>query len=422
MSPTFTPFPPFDIAIRILVAVGCGLLVGLERQWAHKELGSRTFPIVSLLGALTALVSPGFEVGGFAGIVVLVAVTAVRNLLLNGAAETTTSAALMATFALGVLAGEGHVFTPAAAAVLMTLMLSLKPQLSRFALGLSGQEVRGAVLLALIGFVIYPVLPNRFVDPWGLFNPREVWLTIILISTIGFVNYILLRLFSARGLYYTAIFGGLVNSTATIAELTTLLRDSGENGQAQAGTVNLLTIISMFARNLVLLTIFSWSAGLIALWPMLAMACTATIFVWRRKAVTAEAPSLHLSSPLELQKVASFGLLFVLIQTAGSLGQKLLGSSGVIAVSVIGGLASSASSTAAAAMLSAHGSISPREAAVCAVLTSIASMLVNLPILYRQFRNRRFILRLALLSGAIALLGGAALALEFLRPRVINFL
>ncbi len=422
MSQSFTSFPPFDIATRILVAVGCGLLVGLERQWSHKELGSRTFPIVSLLGALAALISPGFEVGAFAGIVVLIAVTAVRNLILNGAPETTTSAALMATFALGVLAGEGHVFTPAAAAILMTLMLSLKPQLSRFAVGLSGEEVRGAVLLALIGFVIYPVLPNRFVDTWGLFNPREVWLTIILISAIGFVNYILLRLFSARGLYYTAIFGGLVNSTATIAELTTLLRDSGENGEAQAGTVNLLTIISMFARNLVLLAIFSLSAGLMAVGPMLAMAATAAIFIWWRKAVTAETPALHLGSPLELRKVASFGVLFVLIQTGGSLGQKLLGSSGVIGVSVIGGLASSASSTAAAGTLAAHGSISPREAAICTVLTSIASMLVNLPILYRQFRNRRLIWRLALLSGVIALLGGAALTLEFLWPRLVEWL
>jgi uncharacterized membrane protein (DUF4010 family) len=402
-----------------LVAVGCGLLVGLERQWSHKELGSRTFPIVSLLGALAALISPAFEVAGFAGIVALIVVAAVRNLMLNGAPETTTAAALLATFALGVLAGEGHVFTPAAAAILMTLMLSLKPQLSRFALGLKGGEVRGAVLLALIGFVIYPVLPDRFVDPWALFNPREVWLTIILISTIGFVNYILLRLFSTRGLYYTAVFGGLVNSTAVIAELSTLLRDSGENGEIQAVTVNLLTIVSMFARNLVLLAIFSLPAAMIALGPMVLMACTAAVIVWRQKGVTASSPSLHLGSPLKLQKVASFGLLFVFIQSLGSLGQRALGSSGIVVVSLIGGLASSASSTAAAATLAAHGRISPREAAICTVLTSIASMLANLPIVYRQFRNRRLIWELALLSGAIGLLGSLALTIEFFWPHIV---
>lgn len=414
----FATFPPFDIATRILVAVGCGLLVGLEREWSHKELGSRTFPIVSLLGALAALISSGFVVAGFAGIVALIVVLGVRNMALQGAAETTTSAALMVTFALGVLAGQGHVFTPAAAVILMTLMLSLKPQLSRFALGLNAEEVRGAVLLALIAFVIYPVLPDRFVNPWGLFNPREDWLIIVLISAIGFVNYLLLRLFSERGIYYTAVFGGLINSTAAIAELSTLLRNAGENTEAQAVNVNLLTIVSMFARNVVLLAIFSWPAGLMAFGPILAMACAAAVIAWREHRVTTPAPGLHLGSPLELKKVASFGLLFVFIQTAGSLGQKLLGSSGIIVVSLVGGLASSASSTAAAATLAAHGRIAPHEAAICTVLTSIASMMANLPIVYRQFRNRQLIRRLVLVSGGIALLGVAVLAgVVFVGPR-----
>lgn len=419
MVESLTRFPALDVATRILVAVACGLLVGLERQWAHKELGSRTFPIVSLLGAISALISPAFEIAGFAGIVVLVAVTGIRSLVLNGAAEATTSAALMATFALGVLSGEGHVFTPSAAAILMTLMLAFKPQLARFAFGLKGEEVRGAVLLALIGFVIYPTLPNRFVDPWQLFNPRTVWLTIILISAIGFVNYILLRLFSVRGLYYTAIFGGLVNSTAAIAELTSLLRDSGENSEAQAVTVNMLTIISMFVRNLGLLVIFSPQAALLALGPILAMIATASLVVWRQKSGTSAAPSLQIGSPLELTKVASFGLLFVFIQTAGALGQRLLGSSGIVVVSLLGGLASSASSTAAAATLASQGHISPHEAAVCTVLTSIASMMANLPIVYRHFRNRRLILRLAMSSGLIGLLGGGALVVESLWPRIV---
>jgi len=417
-SQNFVAFPFFEVGQRILVAVGCGLLVGLEREWSHKELGSRTFPIVSLLGALAALISTGFVVAGFAGIVALIVVLGVRNIMLRGGAETTTAAALMVTYALGVLAGEGHVFTPAAAVILMTLMLSLKPQLSRFVLGVNAEEIRGAVLLALIAFVIYPVLPNRFVDPWGLFNPREDWLIIVLISAIGFVNYVLLRFFSERGIYYTAIFGGLINSTAAIAELATLLRDAGENTEAQAVSVNLLTIVSMFARNVILLAIFSQPAGLMALGPILAMACAAAIVAWRQRRVTTPAPALRLGSPLELKKVASFGLLFVFIQTAGSLGQKLLGSSGIIVVSLVGGLASSASSTAAAATLAAHGRIAPHEAAICTVLTSIASMMANLPIVYRQFRNRQLIRRLVFVSGGIALLGGAVLGvIVFLAPR-----
>jgi uncharacterized membrane protein (DUF4010 family) len=68
--------------------------------------------------------------------------------------------------------------------------------------------------------VIYPLLPNRFLDPWHLLNPRQSWLIVIIIAALEFANYMLLRFFSRRGLYYTAFLGGLVNSTATVAELT----------------------------------------------------------------------------------------------------------------------------------------------------------------------------------------------------------
>ncbi len=188
--------------------------------------------------------------------------------------------------------------------------------------------------------------------------------------------------------------------------------------EAQAIAVNLLTVVSMFARNLVLLAIFSPSASLMALGPILAMACATALIAWREQQARTPAPALDLGSPLELKKVASFGLLFVFIQTAGSLGQKLLGSSGIIVVSLVGGLASSASSTAAAATLAAHRRIAPHEAAICTVATSIASMLANLPIVYRQFRDPQLIRKLTFISGGIALLGGAVLAgVAFFAPR-----
>jgi uncharacterized membrane protein (DUF4010 family) len=201
------------------VAIGIGLLVGFERQWAHKDPGVRTFAIVSLMGMLSALISINYALVALAGIVALLVIVNLGSITSQGRIPMTTSGALMATFTMGALVGEGHVFTPTASAILMTLLLSLKPQFSRLAGDINQEEVRGAVLLGLIGFVIYPVLPDRFVDPWNLLNAREAWLIVILIAAIGFMNYVLLRLFSTRGVYYTAIFGGLVNSTATIAEL-----------------------------------------------------------------------------------------------------------------------------------------------------------------------------------------------------------
>lgn len=65
-------FVPLGVATKLLVSLGVGLLVGFEREWSHKDLGVRTFSLVSLLGVLTALGSPPLAWIGMAGVVLLV--------------------------------------------------------------------------------------------------------------------------------------------------------------------------------------------------------------------------------------------------------------------------------------------------------------------------------------------------------------
>ena len=208
--------PPADISIKLAIAIGIGMLVGLEREWSQKDLGTRTFTIAAIAGTLSILAGSPIAYITFAGILVIVALAGFRNVHEAKPVESTTSAAVIFTFVLGVLVGQGHHYTPVAAAILMTMLLSLKPALTHFAGGLLVNEVRSALLLGLLAFVIYPVLPDHTVDPWNLINPREAWLTIIAIAVLGFVNYVLLKIYNSRGLYYSAVLGGLVNSTAAI--------------------------------------------------------------------------------------------------------------------------------------------------------------------------------------------------------------
>ena len=118
MQETASAFPPIEIATKLLLSLGIGLLVGFEREWSHKDLGVRTFTIISLFGMLAALIAPLFVFIGLAG------VGALRN---QRPLEATTSGALLVTFALGVLIGQGHVFTPTASAIVMTLLLRSNP-------------------------------------------------------------------------------------------------------------------------------------------------------------------------------------------------------------------------------------------------------------------------------------------------------
>lgn len=376
-------FPADAVAVKIVIALAVGMLVGFERESANKDVGIRTFGLTALLGTTSVLLSPAYGLAAMVGVIVLSALVNIRSILLNRSVEVTTAAALLVTFTLGVLVGLGHRFTPVASAILMTMLLAWKLELQRFAGGVTLEELRGAVLLGLIGLVIYPTLPDRFVDRWELLNPRQAWITVVVVAGIGFANYVLLRLYSTRGLYWSAALGGLVNSSAAALELT------------RAASVSymvpllLLTTTAMFVRNLLVLALFAPQSLKTAVVPLLAMAAAAMMALLRsRGAEPGTKAKIQLSSPISLLRVLRFGLLFVVMQAAATLAQRHLGNYGFMLVSAISGLASSASSTAAAATLSAAGKVTPELAGTAAVLASMASALVNIPLVAKHLPER----------------------------------
>jgi len=372
-----TRFPPNAIAFKVAIALAVGMLVGFERESASKDVGIRTFGLTALLGTVSILIGSAFGLAAMIGVIVMVALLNVRSMLTSHSLEITTSAALLVTYALGVLVGLGHSFTPVASAILMTMLLAWKVELRKFTGGVSIEELRSAVLLALIGLVIYPILPDRFVDRWQLVNLRQAWITVVVIAGIAFVNYVLLRLYGNRGLYWTAILGGLVNNRAAVAELMNVV------GGAQIVAVVLLATLAMFIRNIALLALFAPQALLTALGPLFAMAIASMLLLTGQKSEPA-GRELALSSPISLRRVLSYGLLFLVIQVLGTLAARFFGNLGLIAASALSGMASSASATAAAANLAASQKIIPALAGTAAVVASISSAVTNLPMVFKR--------------------------------------
>jgi uncharacterized membrane protein (DUF4010 family) len=381
-------FPLETTAIKLAVALAVGLLIGFEREWANKDFGVRTFTLTALLGTLTALLSVPITLMGMFAVILFAGLLNLRAILSSKSMEGTTSVALVVTFVLGVLLGNGHIFSSVACAVVTTWLLSLKPQFKQFAGGLRAEEIRSAVLLGLFGFVIWPLLPDRYIDPWGLFKPREAWIRVVAIACIGFANYVLLRVYGKNGVSLTAILGGLVNSTAAAAELSTSLPAAGLVSQTVRAV--LLTSVAMFVRNAALLALFGRAAFRFAVLPLLAMIVVAGYFSFRRRVrdVEPDQLELRLDSPVSLKKVTSFGLIFLAVQVAGTLAMRWLGTSGVLLVSLIGGAVSSASTTAASANLLTRGSITALQAGTATVLTSIASTAMNLPMIRRNIKEK----------------------------------
>src|SRR5580698_688563 len=383
--------PTPTIAVQLVASLCIGMLVGIEREWANKEFGLRSFAFISVLGMLSAHLPVALAAVAFVGVLLLIAASDVRNLQAAKPMELTTSIAALLVFVAGYLVGVGHVFTPVASAIVITMLLAWKLELRKFAGGLTLEEIRSAVLLGLLGFVIYPIIPNRFVDPWQLVNPRAAWVIVIVIAGLGFVNYVLLKLYGTRGIYVSGFLGGLVNSTAAAAELAKPL-GAGSTSLGVAIAALLLTIVAMFARNLVIVAIFSPAALGSAAAPLIAMAIGALFLVRRSRARAGDtATEIHLESPVSLMHVLNFGFL---------------------GVSLLGGLVSSASTTAAAANMVANGQLQPGLAGTGVVLASIASALINLPIVARGAKNGELTRRLVTLTVGLVILGIAVLILR----------
>ena len=124
-------------------------------------------------------------------------------------------------------------------------------------MGLTEGELRSALLLAILAIVIYPALPEGAVGPWDLVEPRAAWITVILIAGIGFFNYVIWKMYGARGTEVSGFFGGLVNSTFTVIELTTRLRQVGASFVETAYRGIVLAVTAMVVRNATLLLLLA---------------------------------------------------------------------------------------------------------------------------------------------------------------------
>jgi uncharacterized membrane protein (DUF4010 family) len=415
------PFPHLETILRIGLALGLGLFVGLEREWRHKEAGLRTFGFAALLGALGGLLGPAYALLGIGLLGVLVGLMAWHTVGSGQGIELTTSAALLITGYVGVLAGLGHTFTPVAVSLMVAGLLAWKEQLAGFSLGISAIELRAAILLAILAFVVYPILPQASLDPWGLIQPRAAWVTVILIAAIGFANYILLKMFGTKGVQITGFLGGLVNSTVTVTELATRARESQGRLAEEAYRRVLLATCAMAVRNAVLLGIVATAALLAAFLPIgLILAGSlllATRDLGRRSKPDSATLEIPLRSPFSLQSALKFGLIFLVLQVVGKLAQNALGEAGFYAISLAGGVVSSASAVASAGILAAQGHVTPAVAGIASVLASLASATVNLVLVARIGHDRDLTVRMARSLGIVVALGIGGALLQSQLPK-----
>lgn len=335
-----------------LVAGVLGALVGLERQFAQTDdkealLGVRTFVFISLLGAISAFVGEKY-INWFPAISFLALLGIVITRYIIEAMRTkdigiTTEVTELLVFLIGAITYWGHLRLAITLAVGVTLMLSLKPEFQRWTKQIETEDIRAVIKFAIISVVILPLLEDKTVDRWGLFNPREVWLMVVLISAVSFTGYAVLKFGRIRSAFeWTGLFGGLVSSTAVSLSFSRRSRECPAYSKHLAMGIVLAELV-MFPRLLFL----SWVAGpdLVSelLLPFISMFTAGfVVFIanlWRGEKGRKGTEIEGFRNPFEITTALTFGAVYALIRIVAALALQYFGQKGLYTTAVLSGIA-----------------------------------------------------------------------------------
>ncbi len=404
---------------RLGLALAIGLLIGLERGWRERDeedgsrtAGIRTFTLIGLLGgiwgAMTPILGPtplAAAALGFAGAFTLYKW---REAKAEGDFSITSTVAGFVVFALGAYAVLGDQAVAAACGVTVMALLAARTPMHRFLQTLTWPELRSAILLLGMAFVLPTVLPNRTLDPWDAFNPYELWLITVLLAVISFAGYVAVRILGERwGLLVATVAGSFVSSTTVTVTNARLAAQSDSRKYpflalticiAWITSLSRMTALGIGINNTLLAPLLPPIVAAIAV-----LAVAAAYFYWRSTSNHTRAEQTF-NNPLDLKFVLSLGALIAVIAVAAKMASDSLGQAGLLAVAGLSGFADVDPVTVSSARL-AGSTITPDQAAQAILLAAGANLVTKMTAIW--IGGWRFAAPLTA-AGIVAVFAGAA--------------
>ena len=396
------------------IALGLGLLVGLQRESARSSIGGlRTFGITAVLGALTGILAPAM--GGWLVASMLIALSTlivISNIakFRSGAHDPgmTTEVALLLMFMIGVYLHHGHRPVALILGGLLAVLLQAKQPFSKAMEKLGTRDVHAIMRFVLLSLVILPLLPDETYGPYDVLNPFEIWLLVVLIVGISLGGYIIYRFFGERaGVLGGGILGGMISSTATAVSYARRVRQSADAAPLAAVVIIISTAVVLVRVMVEIAVVAPGILREVAL-PFVILLVLAIglslAFWWRVRSDEQEMPEQE--NPAELKPAIIFAALYAAVLLAVAWARDHWGSAGLYVVAVIAGLTDVDAITLSNAKLAASGGIAPSTAWRLIVVAFISNLVFKAAI--AGFLGGVRLLKLvALLFGLLAIAGGA---------------
>jgi uncharacterized membrane protein (DUF4010 family) len=413
-----------DLA-RLVMPLAIGLLIGLERGWQQRSAqpgsrvaGLRTFGLFGLIGGLAGFAA-GMAQGWAVSAVLLLAGCAlvIIGYRRDKSPSATTEAAALVTLGLGWLAGHGLPVPALALAVVTAFLLSQRQRLHGWIEGLSEADFHAVVLFAVIAGALWPVLPDRAMGPMNAWNPRELWLVVVVVCAISFAGYVLgKRLGPERGVLAMAAVGAIYSSTAVTAALAQRIKTEPESRPRLAAGIAIASLV-MFVRTGLLVGLLVPFAFLGFAQVVGPAALVALVLAWvlARRAAAVPAGAAPSGNPFALLPALGFALLVALVQLVVHWMQARYGNSGVaITLALAGAMDVDAAIVALRAL--PPGGIAPQLAGAILALPVLLNTLLKLGVVLVTAGRAGWRAGLSLALAALAMVGGFVLAVPALLP------
>jgi uncharacterized membrane protein (DUF4010 family) len=340
----------WTLQLRLVVAIALGFLVGLERESTkieHETMvfgGVRTNPIISMFGFGCAWMHTiGLSMVLPVGLLGMITLTGVGYFAKTRAVKfgTTSEISALLTFVVGALSLLADIWIPMALAIVNTMLLSEKAMLEKKVADLDRVDFLAMLKFLLVTLIILPVLPDQEYTRFHL-NPSSIWKVVILVSTIGFVGYVLSKKFGENmGLWLSGILGGMVSSTAVTIASGRAAQKSPEHASSALQSAMLAGSV-LYVRTFILIALMNSTVVTPVWWKFAVLAAAGIVLSIGRNPGRQQEPHpsvrADLQNPFEITPALMFAMLFVTLSIITSVVQSTAGSSGVLTLAGIVGV------------------------------------------------------------------------------------
>lgn len=348
--------PPIQLAERLalLLTLACFLGLAFEEVYKRDEPdvpgGVRTFPLLTLAGALLYLVEPTHALAFSAGIVALAAWLMVFlrvEIPQPGIGRTLViPAANLLVYALGPTVLTQPPWVAIGATVAAVLLIGWRERMHGFVRVVPRDEILTAGKFLILAGIILPLLPDTRLVAAAPLTPYRIWLAVVAISGLSYLSYLVQRYLPVKsaaassGALLPALLGGAYSSTATTVVLARRQREAAApHAELSAGIVAATAV--MYLRLAIVIALFSLPLAVRLAPALFLLFVVAGLLAWHewRRADRGSAPDLAIptANPLQLTTALVFAALFIVISLATVWIGRTFGQAGIFALAAIVG-------------------------------------------------------------------------------------